>query len=82
MVVGAVQMHCALGDIDGNILKAARFVREAKSKGAQIVVLPELMASGYVMSEEIWEFAEPPNGPTETFLKNISGKSRILLAFV
>ena len=41
------QLNFTVGDIDGNVERATRAVREARSAGAQVLVLPELALTGY-----------------------------------
>lgn len=75
VVIGVVQMYCENGNTTGNLEKAEKFARVAASKNAKLIVFPELMSSGYELTELAWDTAEPPeNGPTETFLKNIAGE--------
>src|SRR5207249_10395270 len=49
--VAAVQMACDW-DIEGNVARAERLVREAAARGAQIIVLPELFETPYFCIEE------------------------------
>lgn len=66
--MGVIQMDCRVGDIPVNLLHAGEFVEAAARQGAQIVLLPELMPSGYTLTEAIWKSAEPFIGPTLTWL--------------
>ncbi len=45
--IGIVQMDAKLGDVEANVNKAVKFIKEAAEKGAQIVCLPELFVTGY-----------------------------------
>lgn len=49
-------------------------VRAAAARGAQLVVLPELAASGYCFldREEAWAAGEPLDGPSVTALRRVS----------
>jgi N-carbamoylputrescine amidase len=49
--VAAVQMACDW-DIEGNIARAERLVRQAASRGAQIILLPELFETPYFCIEQ------------------------------
>ena len=68
--IGMVQQHCTT-DIPANIESLKSYIREAASKGAQLVVLQELHNSLYFCQEEnarLCDLAEPIPGPsTETF---------------
>ncbi|OBI80639.1 carbon-nitrogen hydrolase family protein [Mycobacterium sp. 1245805.9] len=44
--VAAIQMLAELGDVDANLAMAQRLVRVAFERGASLVILPELFASG------------------------------------
>ena len=59
--VAAIQMSCSR-DVNENIKKAERLVREAAAKGARIILLPELFERQYFCQErqyEYYEFAKP-----------------------
>lgn len=65
-------MACALGDKTTNLRKAERLAKEAAGKGAKLVLFPEMMPAGHSLDERIWDSAEPLNGPTVAWLKQIS----------
>ena len=64
--VAVHQLAPAIGDLDGNRARALAAIEAAAAAGAQVVVLPELAASGYVFRDaaEARSLAEPPDGPT------------------
>jgi N-carbamoylputrescine amidase len=70
--IGLVQMSC-VADKSVNMTKAIEQIRQAHSKGAQIVCLQELFGSLYFCDEENYDnflLAEAVPGPsTETFSK-------------
>jgi NAD+ synthase (glutamine-hydrolysing) len=45
--VALAQINPVVGDIDGNVERIGRAIDEARDRGAQLVVLPELAVSGY-----------------------------------
>ncbi|NEJ11194.1 hydratase, partial [Rhizobium leguminosarum] len=47
VTVATVQFEPIVGDRAGNLAAIERLVRSAKTRGAEIVVLPELADSGY-----------------------------------
>ncbi len=53
--VAAIQMSCG-GQLEDNLKKAEKMVREAAEKGAQIVLLPELFERPYFCQEERYEY--------------------------
>jgi 5-aminopentanamidase len=66
--VGVCQLRLSVGDQDGNRAAARAAVTEAAARGATVVVLPELVPSGYVFASaaEARSLAEPADGPTLT----------------
>ena len=51
VTVAAIQMACDW-DVDANIARAERLVRQAAAKGAQIILLPELFETPYFCIEQ------------------------------
>lgn len=64
--VACHQLAPVLGDLAGNRARARAAVDAAAAAGAQVVVLPELVTSGYVFRDaaEARALAEPASGPT------------------
>ena len=60
------QLAPVLGDLEGNRARAAAAIEAAAAAGADVVVLPELVTSGYVFEDarEARPLAEPAGGPT------------------
>jgi N-carbamoylputrescine amidase len=77
--VGAVQIDSQVGRVQENLTHAAGLVEAAVRQGAQLVLLPELMPSGYLLTEEIWDCAEPWNGPTCSWLASTAKRLGIYL---
>ena len=74
MVVSAVQMKCSR-NLDENLESAKKFIKESKSSGADLVLLPELFGSRYFCSTEDiknFDLAEPVDGKTNTFISNLA----------
>jgi N-carbamoylputrescine amidase len=79
--VGMVQMSCS-ADKQANIRKAADKIREAASKGAQIVCLQELFSSLYFCDVEDYDnflLAEPVPGPTTETLKDVAREQGVVI---
>jgi predicted amidohydrolase len=62
----AVQLAPVVGDLAGNRARSLDALSAAASRGARLVVLPELCTSGYVFADaaEARRVAEPADGPT------------------
>jgi N-carbamoylputrescine amidase len=70
--VAAVQMPSENGRVSANLAHATPSIEQAKQEGAQLVLLPEFMPTGYFLGEDIWEAAESAGGPTVTWLRHNS----------
>ncbi len=77
--VAAVQMESRNGCIAENLARAALLVEQASKEGAQLALLPELMSTGYLLAEGIWEAAEHADGPTVAWLKANSKRLHMFL---
>jgi len=75
--VAAVQMANRPGAVAQNLGKAAVFTAEAADAGAELVLLPELMATGYRIAPDIWETAEPIGGRISTWLLETANRHGI-----
>jgi predicted amidohydrolase len=64
--VALAQTDCVLGDTEANLRRAKEVVAEAKDRGADLTVFPELSLSGYAL-EELGD-----DVPIETHSKQIS----------
>jgi len=47
MKIAIAQINCLLGDLAGNSAKMARYARDAKAQGADILLTPEMSLCGY-----------------------------------
>ncbi len=72
--VAAVQMESKDCCVDFNLKRATIFAEQAVKENAQIVLFPELMPTGYLMSKKIWDSAEPKEGSTVIWLRQTSKK--------
>jgi omega-amidase len=77
-----VALRVALGQYDtgwhdpaGSLARATTLVRAAKAEGAELVVLPEMCTSGFVMNPA--RYAEPIDGPSITTLRQLARESSI-----
>lgn len=77
--VAAVQVECDVGQTTKNFGRAGALVEQAAKLGGSVVVLPELTPGGYVLTEEIWNTAEPYDGVSVSWLKRTARRFGIFL---
>jgi len=77
--VAAVQMVSENGQVSNNLNHATTLIEKASQEGAQLVLLPEFMPTGYFLGEDIWKASEPARGSTVTWLKQNSKRLGIWL---
>jgi predicted amidohydrolase len=65
-MVAGVQMDCTLGDKAANLAAMGRKLTSAAQRGAELVVFPECVLTGYGFNsrEEVHAIAEPVPGPS------------------
>ena len=68
MKVALVQLDIAWESAAENHGRALRRLQEAKAHGARLALLPEMFSTGFSMSPD--RIAQPPGGPSETFLRD------------
>lgn len=77
--VAAVQMDCVLADVQANLRLAEKLIRQAAAQGAQLVVVPELFATGYRVEEQDVALAETVPGATTDWLAGLCRELQIHL---
>ncbi len=79
--VAVCQLAPRIGDVAGNVDRALAAVSTAADAGAQLIVLPELVTSGYVFRdlEEVREVAEPADGPTTQRLAALARERSLIV---
>ena len=79
----AVQTLARLGDFDYNIALATQYVEDAVRQGAELIVFPECMDTGYLFdsADHCRELAETvTDGPFVTALSELSRKHGVYIA--
>jgi len=79
ITVAVVQVASQPGRVSANQQHALPFIETAVSQGAQLVILPELFASGYIPNQTIWQYGETLDGPTVTWLRQTAARLGIHL---
>jgi N-carbamoylputrescine amidase len=77
--VGLVQMHSG-DNVEENVNKGTRGIRELGSRGSQIVALPELFNAPYFCQERddrYFQLAEPVPGPLTARLSEVAAESKV-----
>lgn len=79
--VAVCQLRIDIDDPAGNARAVEDAVAAAAASGAELVVVPELVTSGYVFADlaEARRRAEPVDGPTVTLLTRLSAEHGIVL---
>jgi predicted amidohydrolase len=80
-VVACCQVAPQFGDLPANRELAAAAIADAARQGASVIVLPELMSSGYVFESqaEARALAEPPDGPAVTLWTRLAGEHDVVI---
>lgn len=77
--VAVIQVKSLNDNPAWNLENAAKYVEQVAAQGAQLVLAPELLATGYIFHSSIWKNAESKNGPTVQWLKELAAKFKIYL---
>jgi len=81
VVVALAQINCKVGDKKHNIDVMKKIVKEAKGKGASLVIFPELSLTGYVSRDLTYELAETIPGPSTHYMEEIAKKEKVHVVF-
>ncbi|KGR92392.1 hydrolase [Ureibacillus massiliensis 4400831 = CIP 108448 = CCUG 49529] len=76
MKIGCIQLNVGFGKVEENFERAEQFIREAASKGAELVVLPEMWNTGYAL-EKLPELADENGERTKAFLQKLASELAI-----
>jgi N-carbamoylputrescine amidase len=74
--LAVAQMQSVDGEIEGNLMRALRLAQTAHADGADLILFPELMPTGYALDKSIWSAAEPHDGPTARWLARTARQLR------
>lgn len=73
------QITCKDGVVMANLEHASELLLQGVTNGAQLVLFPEFMSQGYRLTPEIWDSAEPFDGPTVNWLRETARKHNIFV---
>ena len=72
MRIAVVQYDIAWNDRDTNFARLQPLIEQAATDGAQLIVLPEMFSTGFVMDEDV---AEETGGPSSRFLLRMAAST-------
>jgi len=75
------QIDCILGDVDENLRRAKEVMAEAKDKGADLLVFPELSLAGYALEELGNEVAIEAHSKPLISLAEEAGETAVVVGF-
>ena len=81
MRVALAQIDSILGDTEENLRKAKGVVAEARSRGADLTVFPELSLSGYALEELDDDVAIEAESETISSLAEAAGEMAVVVGF-
>lgn len=80
--VGLAQVKPRLGDLDGNIAMHLRVIEEARAKGVELLIFPELSLTGYYVKDLVTEVARPADCGELRALSEAAGPMDVTVGFV
>jgi predicted amidohydrolase len=80
--VALAQLAPRLGEVEANLEIAATWLRHATAEGAQLVVLPELALTGYLLSDLVPEVAIASSDPRLAALSREAPGALVAVGFV
>jgi len=81
VLVALAQIDCILGDVDENLRRAKEVMAEAKDKGADLLVFPELSLAGYALEELGNEVAIEAHSKPLISLAEEAGETAVVVGF-
>lgn len=82
MKAALAQVAPRLADVEANLALHERTVEDAASRGADLVVFPELSLTGYLLQEAVPEVATRLDGAPVQALRALSRKAALVVGFV
>jgi predicted amidohydrolase len=79
--VALAQISCKPGDKEGNLKKIEKMAMRAHKGRADLLILPELSLTGYVVRDQIYELAEEIPGKSTKHVERIAKKTNLHIVF-
>jgi predicted amidohydrolase len=80
LTLALAQMNTRLGDVEANLAKHLALIVEARSRGADLLVFPELSLTGYVLQDLATAVAHRPTADDPVFRPLLEASREIDLA--
>ncbi len=80
ITIAVAQLDVAPAPVAERLARAEQLVTQAAQAGAQLIALPELFNTGYAYRDENFALAEPPDGTTCAWMKQVSARLGVHLA--
>jgi len=77
--VAAIQVTSVDGAPQRNLDNATRHVADAAARGAELIIAPEFLSTGYLFDESLWRSGEPLGGRTESWLAALAREHGVLV---
>jgi predicted amidohydrolase len=75
------QVNCKPGDKEENLKKTKEAAEKAKKQEAELLILPELSLTGYVVRDQIYELAEKIPGPSTRIVEKLARETGLHIVF-
>jgi len=79
LVAAVAQITCKDGDVQYNLNHSSELVHLGAKRGAELILFPEFMSQSYRLTNEIWDSAEPYDGPTTSWLRESAQNKNLYL---
>ncbi len=81
LYIACGQFATEAGAKSQNVARMVTYSRQAKEKGCELILFPELIVTGYLPPDQVRPLAEPLNGPTVLALARAAREIGIAIAF-
>lgn len=75
------QISCKPGDKQGNLKRIEKMALRAHKEGADLLIVPELSLTGYVVRDQIYELAEEIPGESTRHMQRIAKNTDLHIVF-
>lgn len=76
-----VQFPCKIGNKRHSINKMAKYARQARKQGVDIIIFPEMSLTGYTTRDLTYELAEEIPGPSTKEVEKIARKQDLYIVY-